>query len=118
MDIVDFGPAGAPPRIRTPGRMPGRMSRLPTIPVRLPLGLAVGGVVLMALSLFGPWQTLASGRLPFAGNDYVVTVEQTGVAGWALMIGFLGLFSLAAVAHFGSPRPRRTAALAASGLCV
>jgi hypothetical protein len=115
MDIVDFGPTGAPPRTT---RTSGRVSRLPTIPVGLPLGLAIGGAVLMALSLFGPWQTLASGRLPFAGDDYTVTVEQTGVAGWALMIGFLGLFSISAVAHFGPSRPRRIAALAGAGLCL
>jgi len=114
MDIVDFGPAGAPPETQASSRM----SWLPTIPVGLPLGLAVAGAVLAAVGIFGPWQTLASGQLPFPSDGYKIMVDQTGILGYVLLVGYLGVFSVTAVAHFGPTRPRRIAAVAGAGLCL
>lgn len=111
-DIIDFGPAGAPPRTKRSWR--------PNLPIGVPVGLSLAGVVLAAIALVLPWQRLSSGQLPFELGDerYSLGLEQAGLYGWVFASGLLGVFSLAAVAHFGPGRPRRIAAIAGLGLSL
>jgi hypothetical protein len=113
-DIIDFGPAGAPPRTSTSWRL-GFLEKLDR---NVAVPLAIAGALAAMASLVGPWQKL-EGRLTGLGlDDQSLTVDRTGVFGFMFLIGLMGLFTLVTVALFAPARPRRVAALAGCGLAL
>jgi hypothetical protein len=111
-DIIDFGPAGAPPRTATAWR--------PGFRDGAALPLAVAGVVAAAASLIGPWQKLDgnSRAISLGPNEPTVTADQTGIYGFMVLFGLMGLITAATVALFAPARARRIAALAGCGLSL